>query len=683
MKNILKKTKILNILVLLTTICFICNPLLALSSDWIINDKSKVRLISSKTSSDNMDEIIIGLEYQLDPGWKTYWKSPGGGGFPQNIIWNNSTNINEIKIEWPTPKEFEILGLTSLGYEERVIFPLIIKLKDKKKLTYININTNYLVCETICIPGNANLFLEIKPGKANYTEFFYELEKSISALPIEDIALSSIYNFKTKVFKKFDEININISAETNTGFINPDVFIHTPFGLPVVKPINNYSYNLKKLSSSFTFNANQFANNSFPIEVIIKDKNHNFRFIKDITIEENLPQVNNSLFYVFLISLLGGFILNLMPCVFPVLSIKLLSVINNQSSNIRLSFIYTAIGIISSFFLLAVFFLLLKQIGVSIAWGMQFQEPYFLLFILLILTIFCINTFGFFEIELPNFLKNNRIYSLGDNFFTKNFFNGFFATLLATPCTAPFVGSAITIAFTQTSTILFSIFIMMGLGMSIPYFLVSIFPSSILLLPKTGKWIVYVKYFLGILLFGTVIWVLNILYNFYNEFFIIAFVIIAITLLLSFKFNFFKFYTSLTAILIISLVPFINFFDQNKDKKFNKDWIDFKNVNIDNMLLNEEIIFVDVTADWCATCQFNKINILDRKNIKNIFKDNDIKLIRADWTKPDKNIDLFLKKFNKFGIPFNAFFSPTFPEGIIMSEILTEKEIIQSLEKIK
>ena len=170
MKNILKKTKILNILVLLTTICFICNPLLALSSDWIINDKSKVRLISSKTSSDNMDEIIIGLEYQLDPGWKTYWKSPGGGGFPQNIIWNNSTNINEIKIEWPTPKEFEILGLTSLGYEERVIFPLIIKLKDKKKLTYININTNYLVCETICIPGNANLFLEIKPGKAIITK---------------------------------------------------------------------------------------------------------------------------------------------------------------------------------------------------------------------------------------------------------------------------------------------------------------------------------------------------------------------------------------------------------------------------------------------------------------------------------------------------------------------------------
>ena len=149
--------------------------------------------------------------------------------------------------------------------------------------------------------------------------------------------------------------------------------------------------------------------------------------------------------------------------------------------------------------------------------------------------------------------------------------------------------------------------------------------------------------------------------------------------------NFFVNSTNLDSynIVIISLIPFINFFDQNNNKKLSKDWINFKNVNIDNMILNEEIIFIDVTADWCATCQFNKINTLDRKNIKNIFKDNDIKLIRADWTKPDKNIDTFLKKFNKFGIPFNAFFSPTFPEGIIMSEILTEKEIIQSLEKIK
>ena len=184
---------------------------------------------------------------------------------------------------------------------------------------------------------------------------------------------------------------------------------------------------------------------------MIYDKNHNFSFIKNITLEDNFSYklIDNSLIYILLISLLGGFILNLMPCVFPVLSIKLISIINNQSKNIRLSFVYTAIGIVTSFLVLALFFSIFKYMGYSISWGMQFQEQYFLIFILLILSLFFLNTIGLFEIELPNFIKESKYFNSGNNFYTKNFFNGFFATLLATPCTAPFVGTAITIAFTQ------------------------------------------------------------------------------------------------------------------------------------------------------------------------------------------------------------------------------------------
>ena len=130
----------------------------------------------------------------MEPGWKTYWKSPGGGGFPQKIIWNNSVNIKDIIIDWPTPEDFEILGLTSLGYEEKVIFPLTVKLKDPNKLTEINLNTNYLVCKDICIPGNANLFLQIKPGNGEFSEFFHEIEKIRSTLPIQDIKISSLIN---------------------------------------------------------------------------------------------------------------------------------------------------------------------------------------------------------------------------------------------------------------------------------------------------------------------------------------------------------------------------------------------------------------------------------------------------------------------------------------------------------
>ena len=149
MKNVLKLTNFILLSSLFLFVSIFSTSLFALSSDWVTNDKSKVRLISSKTSTDNHYEIALGLEFSLDQGWKTYWKSPGGGGFPQKILWNNSNNVDNIRIDWPTPKSFEILGLTSLGYENKVIFPLTVKLENKDKTANIDRNVNYLVCNNI------------------------------------------------------------------------------------------------------------------------------------------------------------------------------------------------------------------------------------------------------------------------------------------------------------------------------------------------------------------------------------------------------------------------------------------------------------------------------------------------------------------------------------------------------
>ena len=220
----------------------------------------------------------------------------------------------------------------------------------------------------------------------------------------------------------------------------------------------------------------------------------------------------------------------------------------------------------------------------------------------------------------------------------------FFCYITSYTLHSSIVGSALTIAFTQTSTILFIIFILMGIGMSLPYLVVAIFPQSISLLPKSGKWTIYVKYFLSILLLVTIIWVLNILYNFYNYFFIIVFILITLSIFLAFAFNFFKIYISTFSIFILLLIPLLSFFDQNKNLKAYKGWLNFNEIKLDQMINNNEVLFIDVTADWCVTCQFNKVNILEKENIKILFKKNDIKLIRADWTKPDKNIDNFLKK---------------------------------------
>ncbi len=685
MKKIIKNLKIHVITLILSYVSFYSTNLHALSSDWIQNDKSKVRLISSKTNSDNLDTIILGLEYQLDPGWKTYWKSPGGGGFPQKIVWNNSENIEQLNIEWPTPTEFQILGLTSIGYEDKVIFPVEVKLKNKNKVTKINLNTNYLVCKHICIPGSANIFLEIPPGDGKYTNFFHYIEKAKSNVPDTDLILSPLKKIDTYATSNSDIIEINIIAESQKNFINPNIFIHTPFGLPISKPTNEFSFDLKKINSKFYFSKKQFSTENFKLEILINDKNHNFKFVKNVKLQNSTSNnpIKNSTIYIFLVSLLGGLILNLMPCVFPVLSIKLMSVLNNESGKIRLSFIYTSLGILFSFLSLAIFFLILKELNYSVAWGMQFQEPYFLIFILLVLTIFSLNTLGLFEIELPISIKKLNVFNKGNSFFAINFFNGFFATLLATPCSAPFIGTAITAAFTQNSFTLFLIFIFMGIGMSIPYLIVIIFPKLVLLLPKPGKWTIYTRYFLSILLIGTTIWIINILLSFYNLYFVLIFCIILIILIASIKTNYFKFTIAIFFIVTMFTIPFINFFKSENITEVDESWLSFVEIDIPNLIENDKIVFIDITADWCATCQFNKINVLQSKRIIEAFDKNQVVLVRADWTKPNEQINVFLKKYNRFGIPLNAFFSSKYPDGLLLSEILSEKQILDSIKKIK
>tara|TARA_B100000575_G_scaffold162649_1_gene129983 strand:- start:778 stop:2835 length:2058 start_codon:yes stop_codon:yes gene_type:complete len=685
MNKIIKNLKLLIIYSILSSVSFYSTNLLGLSSDWVESDKSKVRLISSKTNSDNLNSIFLGLEYQLEPGWKTYWKSPGSGGFPQTIVWNNSENVSDIEINWPTPSKFEILGLTSIGYENHVIFPLKINLLDKYKIAKINLNINYLVCENICIPGNANLYLEIPPGNGEYTDFFHQIEKAKSRIPTTNLTLSNLNKIDIYANQVSNTVEINLSAESEKNFINPSVYIHTSFGLPIFNPTNEFSFNLKKINSKFIFNKKLFNKENFPIEILINDENHNFVFSKNIILEKSTFNniIKNQTIYIILISLLGGFILNLMPCVFPVLSIKLMSVLNNHSVNVRLSFIYTSLGILCSFLLLAIFFFVLKELNYSINWGMQFQEPYFLIFILLVLTIFTLSTLGLINIDLPNSIKSSNIFTKGNSFFAKNFFNGFFATILATPCSAPLVGTAITAAFTQSSSILFLIFISMGLGMSTPYLFIVIFPGLVTLLPKPGKWTIYTKYLLSILLIGTIVWVINILLNFYNLYFVLIFCIITVLFITSVKINYFKYLISLFFIIIIFSLPFFNIIKSDNIIERDENWLNFNEVDIASLVKNGNLVFIDITADWCATCQFNKINVLESPKIKEEFKKNNVVLVRADWTKPNNEIDIFLKNYNRFGIPLNAFFSPTHPEGLLLSEILSEKQIFDSIEIIK
>ena len=674
---------LLRSLICILFVSFFPTNVIALSSDWSVGDSSKVRLISPYSQNNNK-ELLIGLEYEMDPGWKTYWKSPGDGGFAQNISWENSSNISNLEVLWPTPEKFQILGLTSLGYENNVIFPLKLEINDESQNTFVNLQVNFLICKDICIPGDARVFLEIPSGNKELTDNFFIMERSLSFLPEHNFDSSYINNVNASIYKDKDNSLIKIIAETDKSFFNTNIFLHTPFGLPVVKNSLVYSNNNKLITAEFKYAKDLISKEQFPIEIIVQDQNHNFINMLDVQVKNILPPVkaNNNYIYFILISLLAGLILNVMPCVFPILSIKLMSVFSSDQKNARVSFFTTAFGIIFSFILLGLIFLFLQYFKFSISWGMQFQQPYFLLFITLVIFLFMMNMFNQFEINLPSRVSNFSLLN-NNNLYLKDFFNGFFATLMATPCSAPFVGTAITAAFTQNYLIGINIFLFMGIGMSSPYLLVATFPKLVNFLPKPGKWMIYVKYFLGLLLLATVIWLSNILLNFFSLSFLILSLILFLILSYRKKIPYFQNIFTIVILLGIFYLPSVKSLQNNPALKYDERWLNFFEVDINQLVNKDEVIFLDITADWCATCQFNKVNIINSNKIIKLFEENNILLIRADWTRPNKKVNVFLEKYERFGIPFNAFFSKNFPNGILLSELLSEKEILETINKIK
>ena len=282
-----RTSKIIKFLISIILFTFYFNTSFALSSEWAVGETSKLRLISpySQNSSKN---ITIGLEYQMQPGWKTYWKSPGDGGFAQNISWENSSNISDVKILWPTPIKFEILGLTSLGYQDNVTFPLEIEIENEFQDINLDLHVNYLICKEICIPGDARIFLDIPAGEKKINDNYFDVEQALSKLPEKDFSRTYLKNIYANVLEGENLSTIRLQIESEKIFFNPEIFLHTPFGLPVVQHTISYSANNKLITAEFDFNKKLISEDSFPLEVVLKDVNHNFEYLLSAQIPKRI-----------------------------------------------------------------------------------------------------------------------------------------------------------------------------------------------------------------------------------------------------------------------------------------------------------------------------------------------------------------------------------------------------------
>jgi suppressor for copper-sensitivity B len=390
------------------------------------------------------------------------------------------------------------------------------------------------------------------------------------------------------------------------------------------------------------------------------------------------------------VALLGGLILNLMPCVLPVLSLKILSVVSHGGGDVRKvrsSFLATAAGIILSFLILAGATAMVKLAGAAVGWGIQFQQPLFLCVMIALVTLFAANLFGWFEIPLPQFLGDLGGAGHGHGM-AGHFATGAFATLLATPCSAPFLGTALGFALAHGLPEIFAIFTLLGIGMALPYLTVAIWPSLAQRLPRPGRWMITVRAILGLLLLGTALWLVSVLVVLTGVSVALmmggAMALALVLLLLSHRrqWNLRLPVIGLTVVVAIA----ISFVGEAPAADTHKAalkglWKPFDQAALAGDVAAGHVVFVDVTAEWCLTCQVNKATVVYRGEVAKRLADSKVIAMQADWTRPNDDIANYLASFGRYGIPFDAVYGPGAPDGLPLPELLTEDAVITAINQ--
>lgn len=697
-----------------------------LSTPWTDEDFASVRLISAQTQTGTSDTLRLGLEFELQPDWKIYWRSAGDAGFPPQLDWTGSQNVGDAHILWPAPHRFSIFGLETFGYKDHIILPIDVAVPDRTQAIAVNLNVDYLVCSDICIPASAAFKLDIPTrtasmsGVSKASTHAHEIEKFVSQVPLTGnnlpIEVTSIY---PTAKGEETRLHLSVAGLSNAGVSVDDIMVESPlrigFGAPVsadaIDGADSREFNIPV----FGLNADQtLASEKVTVTVVAGP----------LAVEQNLvisagptPSAQNmsnrsnaaapldgsgtTIWLIGLFALLGGLILNVMPCVLPVLSIKVMSAINardSEISRVRSGFLASAAGIVTSFWLIAAALIAIKLAGGSIGWGIQFQQPLFLTVMTIVLALFALNMWGLFEINgsdnlgtAANDVINQQ--EKGGSHLSSHFMTGMFATLLATPCSAPFLGTAVGFALAGSSFDIIWIFTLLGIGLAIPYLAIAIQPRLAHALPKPGRWMNVVKAVLGFALVGTAIWLLGIL-----SVQIGLGGAIAVGVGLGFGAIFVwarkrsqnlrpRFTFTALAVCGFLVALFAPGFSRPPAPSTAShaangplNWQAFAPETIPALIADGKTVFVDVTAEWCVSCQVNKKLVLETAEVAETFADDDIILMQADWTRPDQQIADYLASYGRYGIPFNAVFGPNAPDGVLLSELLSKDMVLDAIK---
>jgi len=623
---------------------------------------------SSEIQNDN--ELIIGIKMDMQDHWHTYWKNPGDSGGPMKITWAMPEGFQASEILWPSPILIPYPPLMTYGYEDFVIFPIKIKLPKNITSGSFSADIDFLICDDICVPERA--FIETTFAKLNTDSDLDKAYKKIPSIVLPVIANTKDNNLELRFSfnEKIEEIYFYIEQA--------DIVLHAS-EQNLIKEENNWLLEIPLIDA---------GNSLSMIKGILTINNESFVIDSSLIDTEEISE-SLSVLSAILFAFIGGLILNLMPCVFPIISLKVLSFVSmggESTTKIRTHSLLFCLGVLLSFITIALILLVLKSSGAFIGWGFQLQSP--VIVGLLSMLMFVIGLILLSDINIGSSLT--RLGNVGSNSsgYSSSFFTGVLAVVVASPCTAPFMGAAIGYALIQPSFVTLPIFISLGLGFCIPYLILSVKPNLISSLPKPGQWMETLKEFFAFPMFATslwLIWVFSIqtgadaLIDLLISLLVISLILWTLRKLDSKKSKILLFIIGLIFI-STQLISINNLGPTSKNPQVEeKNKIPWYSGIEDDYKKNDQAYLINFTAAWCITCQANDKIALSRPSVVEYMSNNNINYVVADWTNRDKEILDVLNIYGRSGVPLYVFWKPGMDKSIVLPAILTESLVLDTI----
>jgi thiol:disulfide interchange protein/DsbC/DsbD-like thiol-disulfide interchange protein len=685
---------------------------------------TKAQLLLSAETAKPGNTIWAGVDLKMEPGWHTYWKNPGEAGQATEIKWQLPPGVTAGEIQWPLPKKIPPDDVTTFGYEDEVVLlaPLTLASNLPAGLLTIAAKVSWLECKELCIPASANVSAVINTGTP-----------SGGGDGANEKLLAS---WRAKVPAPAEEsFSVSWAAEPPAGDKRPLTIkssatwmLTPPPKTPKISKLDFYpdandQFELGDITAEFISD----SKDEFQLQGTVKKFSGAWPraisgvlvaeiggeprgYSVQLPISEPSPQIevtSQPLWQMLLFAFIGGLILNIMPCVLPVIALKILGFVNEAKSETRrvrkLGVIY-ALGVLLSFLVLAGIVIGVKAAGHHAGWGMQFGSPVFIVCLTTLVTLVALNLFGVFEVALGGRALDTAGKLAARHGAIGAFFNGVLATILATPCTAPFLGAALGFAFAQSASIIALIFLTVGLGLASPYLLLSWNPAWLKFLPKPGAWMERFKIAMGFPMLATVVWLFNIAASSYGKNVLWLGIFLVVVAFAAWVFGEFfqraRQHNTMAA--IIALLLFISGYafaleneldwrhvvpqtDSAASLKESADGIEWQRWSPEAVAQAHaagKIVLVDFTADWCLTCQVNKKTSIENLAVREKLKSLNVVTLLGDYTHFPDDITTELNRHNRAGVPLVLVY-PKNPaaQPIVLPEVLTPGIVLDSLER--